>query len=54
LFKSRSFKSNQTELVIFVTPVVMTPDNPQNKQMIQESKDSSKNVKDEFSFSLLD
>jgi pilus assembly protein CpaC len=54
LFKSRSFKSNQTELVIFVTPVVMTPDDPVNKRMIKESEENNKKVDEEFSFSLLD
>lgn len=54
LFKSRSFKSNQTELVIFVTPVVMAPDDPENKRMISKSKERNKTIKDDFSFKLMD
>lgn len=54
LFKSRSFKSNKSELVIFVTPVVMSPDNDENKRLIQKTKDSNKNIEDKFAFKLMD
>lgn len=54
LFKSRSFKSNKSELVIFVTPVVMSADNDENKRLIQKTKDSNKNIKDKFAFKLMD
>jgi pilus assembly protein CpaC len=54
LFKSRSFKSNNSELVIFVTPVVMSADNDENKQLIQKTKESSQNIEDKFKFKLMD
>lgn len=54
LFKSRSFRANQSELVIFVTPVVMSPDDPENKQLIQKTREKNKNVAENFGFKLLD
>lgn len=54
LFKSRSFKSNKSELVIFVTPVVMSADNEENKRLIQKTRDSSKLVEEDFAFKLMD
>jgi pilus assembly protein CpaC len=54
LFKSRSFKSNQSELLIFVTPVVMSPNDPENKQMIQQTRDNNRNIEDTFGFKLMD
>jgi pilus assembly protein CpaC len=54
LFKSRSFKSNKSELVIFVTPVVMSADNDENKRLIREAKDSSEDIEDKFAFKLMD
>jgi pilus assembly protein CpaC len=54
LFKSRAFRSNQSELVIFVTPVVMAPDDSKNKQLIQKTKNKNKNIEDEFAFKLMD
>ncbi len=54
LFKSRSFKSNKSELVIFVTPVVMSADNAENKQLVQKTKDNNKNVEEKFAFKLMD
>jgi pilus assembly protein CpaC len=54
LFKSRAFRSNKSELVIFVTPVVMSPNDPENKQLIQKTKDKNKNLEDKFVFKLMD
>lgn len=54
LFKSRAFRSNQSELLIFVTPVVMSADDPQNKQLIQNTEDKNKTIKDNFAFKLMD
>jgi pilus assembly protein CpaC len=54
LFKSRSFRSNQSELLIFVTPVVMTPDSPENERMIQTTRDKEKGIDDSYNFKLLD
>jgi pilus assembly protein CpaC len=54
LFKSRAFRSNRSELVIFVTPVVMSPNDPENIQLIQKTKDKNKNLEDKFVFKLMD
>lgn len=37
LFSSRSFRSDRTELVIFVTPYVIDAESPKNKEMIARS-----------------
>jgi pilus assembly protein CpaC len=37
LFRSRDFQAKRTELVVFVTPVVVDADSAKNKQMIQRS-----------------
>jgi pilus assembly protein CpaC len=37
LFRSRNFQAKRTELVIFVTPIVVDPDSQKNKQMINRS-----------------
>lgn len=37
LFRSRNFQAKRTELVIFVTPVVVDPDSQKNKKMINRS-----------------
>ncbi len=54
LFKSRSFKSNKSELVIFVTPVVMSADSTENKQLVQKTKDRNHTIEDKFAFKLMD
>ena len=38
LFKSRKFQNNETELVIFVRPVVVNTDNPQLQARVNRSK----------------
>ncbi|PWK86753.1 type II and III secretion system protein [Fulvimonas soli] len=37
LFRSRNFQSNRTDLVIFVTPVVVDADSPSNRALIEKS-----------------
>lgn len=37
LFRSRAFQRNRTDLVIFVTPIVITPDSPENRELIEKS-----------------
>ncbi|MBD3816318.1 MAG: hypothetical protein IE913_07685, partial [Halothiobacillus sp.] len=37
LFRSRDFKSKRSDLVIFVTPYLVTPDAPLNKALISKS-----------------
>ena len=44
LFHSRDFQANRTDLVIFVTPLVVNPDSPENKKMI----DKSNRLRDDF------
>jgi len=37
LFRSRGFKSDRTDLVIFVTPVVIDANSPHNREMVEKS-----------------
>jgi pilus assembly protein CpaC len=37
LFRSRDFQKNRTDLVIFVTPVVVDAHSPENRQLIEKS-----------------
>lgn len=37
LFRSRGFRADRTELVIFITPTVIEPDSPENIRMIERS-----------------
>lgn len=37
LFRSRDFQKNRTDLVIFVTPVIINADSPENRQQIEKS-----------------
>jgi pilus assembly protein CpaC len=37
LFRSRNFQANRTDLVIFVTPVVVDADSPSNRALIEKS-----------------
>lgn len=39
LFKSTRFQHNETELAIFVTPVVVAPDNPDLMQRVRQAND---------------
>ncbi len=37
LFRSRNFQRNRTDLVIFVTPIIVNPDSPENLEQIEKS-----------------
>ncbi|MHB1057452.1 MAG: type II and III secretion system protein family protein [Rhodanobacter sp.] len=37
LFRSRDFQKNRTDLVIFVTPIVINADSPENRELIEKS-----------------
>lgn len=37
LFRSRNFQAKRTELVVFVTPIVVDPNSPENKKEIERS-----------------
>lgn len=37
LFRSRNFQRNRTDLVIFVTPIIVNPDSPENREQIKKS-----------------
>lgn len=37
LFRSRNFQRNRTDLVIFVTPIIVNPDSPENREQIEKS-----------------
>jgi pilus assembly protein CpaC len=44
LFRSRNFQSKRTDLVIFVTPYIVTPQSPRNQNLI----DKSNHLRDDF------
>ena len=58
LFKSQDFRRSVTELVIFVTPKVFTPDSPLNKDRVDkfqaERKKRLEKVKDKLHFGLME
>ncbi len=54
LFKSRNFRRDESELVIFVTPQVITPESPENKKMIDNMQEKYKEEEKELRFSILD
>jgi pilus assembly protein CpaC len=54
LFKSRAFKSNKSELVIFVTPEVLSPETLDTSKVAQERRERVNHMKEEFKFKLLD
>ncbi|CBL45131.1 Probable outer membrane channel protein [gamma proteobacterium HdN1] len=55
LFKSRDFRQNTTELMIFVTPYLVDPDSEQNKELLANSKKLDQNGKKEARrFSIMD
>lgn len=37
LFRSRNFQRNRTDLVIFVTPIIVNADSPENREQIKKS-----------------
>lgn len=54
LFKSREFQEKSTELVIFVTPYMVDPDSKRNKDMLDYSKQLSKEASEDMKFSIFD
>jgi len=54
LFKSRNFRRDESELVIFVTPQVITPEDPKNKKLIDNMQEKYKEEEKELRFSILD
>ena len=38
LFRSDNFRGNKTELVMFVTPRVITPDSAENRELIESGE----------------
>jgi len=54
LFKSRNFRRDESELVIFVTPQVITPESPKNKKLIDNMQEKYKEEDRELRFSILD
>lgn len=54
LFKSRGFQQKSTELVIFVTPYLIDPDSKRNTDMIEYSKQLSKDASEDMKFSIFD
>ena len=54
LFKSRNFRRDESELVIFVTPQVITPESQKNKKLIDNMQEKYKEEDKELRFSILD
>lgn len=54
LFKSRDFQQRTTELVIFVTPYLVDPDSKRNRDMMDYSKQLSKDAGEDMKFSIFD
>jgi pilus assembly protein CpaC len=54
LFKSRNFRRDESELVIFVTPQVITPESPENQKIIDNMQEKYKEEGRELKFSILD
>jgi pilus assembly protein CpaC len=54
LFKSRSFKNNETEMVILVTPHIIDPEHKINKQWIKRASELREQSSEDLEFKLLD
>lgn len=54
LFKSRSFRKAETELVIFVTPEVVEAGDGNSKSIAEEMKQKYREEESEFHFSIMD
>jgi len=54
LFKSRSFKNNESELVILVTPNIIDPTHKINKNWIRRAKQMERQGSKDLEFTLLD
>lgn len=49
LFRSDAFRGNKTELVIFVTPRIISPTTPENLQQLQQGESMEQSLQDEIS-----
>lgn len=54
LFKSRSFKNNETEMVILVTPNIIDPDHQINKHWIDKANEMTDQSESNLEFKILD
>jgi pilus assembly protein CpaC len=54
LFKSRNFIDSKTELAIYITPHIATPNSKEVKELIQDARKLYKDAQDSVSFSLFD
>ncbi|MFK7888008.1 MAG: type II and III secretion system protein family protein [Gammaproteobacteria bacterium] len=54
LFKSREFRDDETELVVFVTPSLIDPDHKINKQMLDHAQELRDRTDESLRFSLKD
>ena len=54
LFKSRNFQESKTELAVFVTPKIVTPNTPRVRQLIDDIKARYKKAKSEVEWGIFD
>ena len=54
LFKSRDFREDTTELVIFVTPYLIDPDSKRNKDMLDYASKLSNDASEDMKYSIFD
>jgi pilus assembly protein CpaC len=54
LFKSRSFKNNETEMVILVTPHIIDPEHKINKRWVKRADELRQQSSEDLEFKLLD
>ncbi|MEO1574645.1 MAG: type II and III secretion system protein, partial [Pseudomonadota bacterium] len=54
LFKSREFRDDETELVVFVTPSLVDPDHKINKAMLDHAQELRDSSDESLRFSLKD
>jgi pilus assembly protein CpaC len=54
LFRSRDFRTNRTDLVIFVTPYVISADSPRNQALIRKSNRLRKDFRNKIGNEIVD
>jgi pilus assembly protein CpaC len=54
LFRSRDFRTNRTDLVIFVTPYVISAESPRNQALIRKSNRLRKDFRNEIGSEIVD
>ena len=54
LFKSRQFRNNSSELLVFVTPTLIQPDTRTNQEAIERAKALYTEDDENYKFNLLD